>query len=262
MTSEERSVLNATRNAEQKQQRADASKALESKSVNLQEVAKQGGSLGRRIEREVRRFEATGRVSNWLAGQTAKAEASQNAAQQSGFSPPRSQPPSNTNVPLTSIPLSPSDYFSPRPFNLKPDITPPTPITGTGQRGTCIGLNLYIKPVGELVEVWIGAGTVAGDLPSDFDPAEGKSMAGSGSGNVWAEVNINGTTGDIVSVAVEGGGTTPNDTDTSFYYTLGNYSYTDGVPTITNYGCGSLDVTVCRNWFASEAPIYGVTINR
>jgi hypothetical protein len=65
-----------------------------------------------------------------------------------------------------------------------------------------------------------------------------------------------------VSVAVTGGGTTPNDTDTSFYYSLGYYEYVDEAPTVTNYGCGSLDVTVCRNWFASEAPFYGVTINR
>ena len=137
-----------------------------------------------------------------------------------------------------------------------------TQIDRGGGVDSCVGLALYKKTIGTTTQVWISAGTVAGDLPSGFDPAEGKSIAGGGSGNVWAEVNINGTTGDIVSVAVTGGGTTPNDTDTSFYYTLGNYSYTVGVPTITNYGCGSLDVTVCRNWFASEAPFYGVTINR
>lgn len=137
---------------------------------------------------------------------------------------------------------------------------------GSGGGDNCVGLALYAKVVGSGVsattQVWIGAGTVAGDLPSGFDPAEGKSIASGGSGNVWAEVNINETTGDIVSIAVTGGGTTPNDSDTSFYYTLGNYSYTDGTPTITNYGCGSLDVTVCRNWFTPEAPFYGVTINR
>jgi hypothetical protein len=131
---------------------------------------------------------------------------------------------------------------------------------------SCVGLALYTKVVGSGVsattQVWIGAGTVAGDLPSGFDPAEGKSIAGGGSGNVWAEVNINGTTGDIVSVAVTGGGTTPNDTDTSFYYTLGNYSYTDGVPTITNYGCGSLNVNICRNWFVATAPFFSVSFVR
>ena len=259
MTSEERSILNATRNLERKEQRAEASKALESKNVNLQEIARQGGSLGRRIDREVRRFEATGRVSNWLAGQTAKAEAARDSAQQSGFDPPRSQPFSNINTPLTPIPLSPSNYFPPAPLDLKPDITPPP--EGGGE-GTCIGLNLYTRVVGGSKQVWVGAGTVAGDLPSGFDSAEGKSIASSGSGDVWAEVNVSQTTGEVVSVVVTGGGTTPPDSDTAYYYTLGNYLYTDGVPTTTNYGCGSVDVRVCRNWFAAESPYYGVSVTR
>lgn len=263
MTSEERSILNATRNLERKEQRAEASKALESKNVNLQEIARQGGSLGRRIDREVRRFEATGRVSNWLAGQTAKAEAARDSAQQSGFDPPRSQPFSNINTPSTPIPLSPSNYFPPAPLDLKPDITPPP---STGGEGTCIGLNLYTKVVGGSTQVWIGAGTVGGELLSEFDPnfdpAEGKSIASGGSGEVWAEVNVSQTTGEIVSIAVTGGGTTPPDSDTAYYYTLGYYLYTNGVPNITNYGCGSLYVTVCRNWFAAASPYYGVTINR
>lgn len=126
----------------------------------------------------------------------------------------------------------------------------------------CIGLALYKKIIGTTTQVWISAGTVAGDLPSGFDPAEGKSIASGGSGNVWAEVDISGTTGDIVSVAVTSGGTTPNDSDRSFYYTLGNYSYTDGVPTITNYGCGSVTAAVCRNWFATSPPFYQVTFFR
>lgn len=141
-----------------------------------------------------------------------------------------------------------------------------TQIDRGGGGDNCVGLALYTKVVGSgvstTIQVWIGAGTVAGDLPSGFDPAEGKSIASGGSGNVWAEVNVSQTTGEVLSVAVNGGGTTPNDSDTSFYYTLGNYSYTDGVPTITNYGCGSLYVTVCRNWFAAASPYYGVTINR
>lgn len=129
---------------------------------------------------------------------------------------------------------------------------------GGGGGVGCVGLALYIKDG----EVWIGAGTVAGDLPSDFDPADGKIIASSGSGDVWAEVNINDTTGDVVSVAVTGGGTTPNDAGTSFYYTLGNYSYTDEAPTVTNYGCGSLNVNVCRNWFVATAPFFSVSFVR
>jgi len=263
MTSEERSVLNATRNLERKQQRAEASKALESKNVNLQEVARQGGSLGRKIEREVRRFEATGRVSNWLAGETAKAEAAQNAAQQSGFSPPRSQPPSNTNVPLAPIPLLPSDYFSPRPLDLKPDITPPTP-----EQRTCIGLNLYTKSVivspntPPVTQVWIGAGVVGGVLPTGFTYSEGKFVASGGSGEVYVELTIDQTTGELESVQIDEAASTPSNTSTKFRYSLGYYEYLNGTPEVTNYSCGSVDYTICRNWFTSTLPFYQVTFYR
>jgi hypothetical protein len=84
-TSQERIAEEAARNAERKQQRKDAISALESGNINIQEVAKQGGSLGRRLERELRRFEQTGRVTNWLAGETLKAETEQKAAQQAAF---------------------------------------------------------------------------------------------------------------------------------------------------------------------------------
>jgi hypothetical protein len=135
-----------------------------------------------------------------------------------------------------------------------------------GGGSSCVGLALYKKTVGTApsttTQVWVGAGTVAGQVPSGFDPADGKSIASGGSGSVWAEVNINGTTGDIVSVAVAGGGTTPNNTDTSFYYPLGYYEYDGNSPSVTNYGCGSIDVTVCRNWFANKAPFYGVSMSR
>lgn len=134
-----------------------------------------------------------------------------------------------------------------------------------GETDNCLGLGLYVKtPESENApeEVWISAGTIANQIPSGFTKTDGKNIANGGSGDVWGEVNINQETGEIVSVAVTGGGETPEDSDTSFYYTLGHYEYGEDSPTVTNYGCGSLDVTVCRNWFAAEAPFYGVTINR
>jgi hypothetical protein len=130
---------------------------------------------------------------------------------------------------------------------------------------TCIGLGLYIKSTGgsnPQSQVWVGAGIVAGELPSGFDPTDGKFIASGGSGNVWARVNIDQETGEIISVAVDGGGSTPQNTNTSFYYALGFYSYSNNAPTITNYGCGSLGVDVCRNWFRSTPPFYGVTFRR
>ena len=259
MTSEERSALNATRNAERKEQRAEASKALESKNINLQEIARQGGSLGRRIEREVRRFEQTGRVSSWLAGETLKAETAQNAAQQSGFSPAQSQPSSNTNVPLTPIPLSPNNTFYLPPLNLKPEITPP-PATQV----TCIGLALYKKTVGTppVIEVWIGAGVVGGELPTGFTYSEGKRVATSGSGEVYVELTIDQNTGELQSVIIDERSSTPSNTSTKFRYSLGYYEYNGSNPEITNYSCGSVDYTICRNWFTSSPPYYQVTFYR
>lgn len=140
------------------------------------------------------------------------------------------------------------------------------PSIGGGDGTSCIGLALYAKTVGTppntTQQVWIGAGAVAGQLPSGFDPSEGKFIASGGSGNVWAEVNINGQTGGIVSVAVAGGGGTPSNTNTSFYYALGYYEYVEDSASVTNYGCGSVAVYVCRRWFVSSPPYYGVTFER
>jgi hypothetical protein len=83
--SAEKSSINNARNLERRQERESSRNILTSGAINLQEIAKQGGSLGRKLEREIRRFEQTGQVSNWLAGETIKAEAAQNAAQQSAF---------------------------------------------------------------------------------------------------------------------------------------------------------------------------------
>jgi hypothetical protein len=140
---------------------------------------------------------------------------------------------------------------------------PQVPVSGGGGGvATCIGLALYTKVVGGVNQVWIGAGTVAGQVPSGFDEIEGAAIASGGSGNVWAEININGTTGEIVSVAVAGGASTPSNTNTSFYYTLGFYQYVGTSPTVQNYGCGSLDAFVCRNWFVAEPPFFSVSFSR
>ena len=138
---------------------------------------------------------------------------------------------------------------------------------GGGGGGGCFGFGLEVRTVEDSdppqYEVWANPCTINGDLPPGFDNSEGRIIAGSGSGNVWAEVNVSQTTGDVVSVAVDGGSSTPANSDTAYYYTLGNYSFSGtGTPTVTNYGCGSVDVRVCRNWFAAVSPYYGVSVTR
>ena len=246
---EERAAAENARNAERKQERETATSALKSGSADakLSEIAKQGGTVGRRLEREIKRFEQTGRVSGWLAGETLKAESAQNAAQQSAF---REQVLDVISNPLTTIQVGQTDSYIPK-LSLKP-IVDPEPLPN------CIGLALYR----DMGNVWIGAGTVAGQLPSGFDPEDGKFIANGGSGYVFAEVNINGTTGQITSISINNGASIPEDTDTKFHYFLGYYEYNSNFPAVTNYGCGSVSVTVCRNWFTAEPPYWGVTFNR
>ena len=132
----------------------------------------------------------------------------------------------------------------------------------------CRGFQLYVVTEGEgediTQQVWISAGTIGGQLPNDFDPVQGKMIADGGSGNVWAEITIDENTGQIQSLVIDGGAApTPEDTNTTFYYTLGFYEYDqDDNASVSSYGCGSLELQVCRNWFAAEAPFYGVTLTR
>lgn len=246
MTSEEREQEVVRRNAERKQQRESATRALNLGDVNegLEKIAQQGGALGRRLEREIRRFEQTGRVSNWLTGETIKADAAQNAAQQGTFRQQAMGPLSTVGQPIAV------DFIPPSVFG-------DTQITEAAASADCIGLALYTKTVGENTQVWIGAGTIAGDLPSGFDPTEGKFIASSGSGLVFAEIGINNS-GEITSRSVQSGGYTSD----SKRYLLGNYVYNQGTPTVTNFGCGTIDASICRNWYASEEPFYSVLLTR
>jgi hypothetical protein len=110
-TFKEKSEKEAARNSAKKQQRETATTAIQSGNINLQEIARQGGSFGRKIERELRRFETTGRVSNWLAGETIKAQSAQNAAQQSAFRQAVTDVISTSQIPLelrTGISIFPS----------------------------------------------------------------------------------------------------------------------------------------------------------
>jgi hypothetical protein len=97
-----------------------------------------------------------------------------------------------------------------------------------------------------------------------MDQVEGQNVSSGGSGDVWAEVNVDQQTGEVTSVAVNGGSDTPENTDTAYYLTLGYYEFQSGdePPTISNYGCGSVEARICRNWYAGESPYFGVTVTR
>lgn len=70
-SSDERVQQNAERNAQRKSSREQATELLttEEKQKEIIDKIGEGGVVGRRLQREVRKYAATGRVSSWLAGQ-------------------------------------------------------------------------------------------------------------------------------------------------------------------------------------------------
>jgi hypothetical protein len=252
-STEQRADQVAQANAEKNRNKEEAKEILSTEAGVLQmaSLAEEGGSMGRKIARELRQFEATGRVSNWLAGETIKAES-------------KREVPSSVVDDFVRRGAAPSAFqVQPAlPFGGLPQYVPTIPSEGESGGDGCVGLALYTRTVNEIIQVWISAGTVNGVLPSGLNAQDGKFIASTGSGQVWAEIDINENTGAITSVQVNSGSNTPSNTNAKFYYPLGVYSYSESIPTVTNYGCGSISVTVCRNWFASQSPYYGVTFSR
>jgi hypothetical protein len=254
LSSEERAKQANEKSAEIRQERLSATNILNSGTANIQlaTIASQGGPVGRKLEREIRQFQQTGRVSSWLAGETIKAEAAQNAAQQSAF----------RQAVVDVIQSTPSSSFDISPARPSFQLITRKPEIPEEAAETCIGLALYVKNG----NVWIGAGTVAGQLPSGFDPTEGKVIASDGSGYVAALVTVNNATGSINSIQINGGYSDFPYEDPStgeYYYVLGYYEYDGNTPTVTNYGCGSLEAKVCRRYFVSDdfGP-YSVSLTR
>jgi len=108
--------------------------------------------------------------------------------------------------------------------------------------------------------------TLAGALPDGMDdplvdflltPASGTQL-------VYGRITINDTTGTVTTREILQADTVPEDTvseDTStlFHVLIGNYVFADGaITSVSNYRYGPIDANICRNWFAAEAPFYGV----
>jgi hypothetical protein len=141
-------------------------------------------------------------------------------------------------------------------------------LIGVGGGDSCSGLSLYVKSIPQSggnkdkKQVWISGGTVGGVIPNGVDPIEGKQIAAAGTGNVWAGVRITDE-GEVDKTIIDRGtGDPPEDTDTDFYYLIGAFQYDGDTPTVNNFGCGSINVTVCRKWYASEAPYFNVYFAR
>jgi hypothetical protein len=215
----------------------------------------------RKLLRGLRRAEITGRVNQFV-----RDWASQNAAVNRAVNA-RGQTVNVAELPgVGTLDLGTGKLID-EPLFKAPTSSVEIPPEGGGG-ASCIGLGLEVRTVGNsdppVYQIWANPGTINGDTPPGMDSQEGKLVATGGSGQVWAEVEVNQETGEVTGVDLDSGSSTPENSDDKYYYALGNYEFPGGddPPTVTNYGCGTIDVRVCRNWFAAESPYYGVTLTR
>jgi hypothetical protein len=121
---------------------------------------------------------------------------------------------------------------------------------------SCANLKVFSStPEGQTIKrlfVGVGSvGTVVFDEDEDLGPLDGNKEK-----LILAKITLDGQDGtyeaELVALA-----DAPEPTETISYFLLGSVNK-DGA--ISQHGCGPVSVTVCRNWYASEAPYFGMTI--
>lgn len=78
---------------------------------------------------------------------------------------------------------------------------------------------------------------------------------------VYAKLTINGTTGAATARILATAATVPTNTNTEFHELIGSMIEIGDIKSVTNTRYGPIAATICRNWFASAAPYYGVTFS-
>jgi hypothetical protein len=147
------------RNKERREQKGLASSILSTQSGQealLQSMAR-GGPLGRKIAREIKRFQSSGRISGWLADQTI------NSAIQSSRN-------TKTNIDENgSIQIgSPINFETIEPFNGLQKFKPEIPSTATEL--DLKPWDIYVKKKeNDTYTLKVRGGTISGILPENWD---------------------------------------------------------------------------------------------
>jgi len=211
--------------------------------------SKEERRLSRLIQREVKRALATGRTERLNEALKIQQD-KRNDANTLPNSTIYQSPAQNEPVKISkSEPLQPVRFREPTSTKDELDFI----------NSTICALGLYKY---NNREVWISAGTIAGEVPSDLDSRYGKFIASSGYGFVWATIEVTQGKGEIDERKINSGTPAPENTDTEFHYLLGYYEFTEEGLSVTNYGCGNVEALICRNSFASQTPFFGATLTR
>lgn len=104
--------------------------------------------------------------------------------------------------------------------------------------------------------------TIIGETPAGFTDGLKEFTVSTADGVVYGKITI-GADGIPETAEVLQGEDLPDDSGTEYHREIGRFHVEgtgeDAVLSITQTRCGPLEATVCRNWFAAEAPFYGVS---
>lgn len=128
---------------------------------------------------------------------------------------------------------------------------------GSDESASCGNLRVFSKmPEGQTTtHLFVGVGQV-GNVIIGEDKDLGSIDSNKGK-LILAKVTLNGTDGayeaEIVALAEA-----PEPTATVLHFLLGAVSDEGSV---SQTSCGPITVTVCRNWYAGEAPYFGMSVS-
>jgi hypothetical protein len=107
------------------------------------------------------------------------------------------------------------------------------------------------------------ASTIAGGSSTDIGFTEGDDppyLLTPSEGVLQGGITIDGTTGEVTSRWLEIVSELGTDDDTTFYVEIGTVAAgeTEGSWIVSNSRYGPIHAQICRNWYASSAPYFGV----
>ena len=140
----------------------------------------------------------------------------------------------------------------------------PAPSAAGGEAVDLQPFELVYFRVDDTHKVRVKYSTLAGVAPTSPTPNDQDDWEFTfADGNkIYGKVVVNQTTGAVSARTLHSAASVPADTNTDFHVEIGTMWQTGSGDSIrrgtTNARYGPIDATICRNWYASAAPYFGL----
>jgi hypothetical protein len=104
--------------------------------------------------------------------------------------------------------------------------------------------------------------TIAGIEPTGFSPGDNPHFTFSVADGdiIYGKIVYSDTDGTVSAVSIQHGGTMPDNSTGTYYVRIGSVSVSGGIIPV-NDRYGPINVQICRNYYAENAPYYGVNVS-